>query len=123
MRGALATEGLPEDAINLAEDTSRDTANQMMRLNGFLDVLIPRGGAGLIQAVVQNATVPVSETGTGNCHVYVDASAGLEMAARILVNAKCQRISVCNAAESLLVHRILRISSCPSPRRRLRPAM
>lgn len=77
----------------------------MMRLNGFLDVLIPRGGAGLIQAVVQNATVPVIETGTGNCHVYVDASAGLEMAARILVNAKCQRISVCNAAESLLVHK------------------
>ena len=105
MRGALAAEGLPEDAINLVEDTSRDTANQMMRLNGFLDVLIPRGGAGLIQAVVQNATVPVIETGTGNCHVYVDASADLDMAARILVNAKCQRISVCNAAESLLVHK------------------
>ena len=105
MRGALAAEGLPVDAINLVEDTSRDTANQMMRLNGYLDVLIPRGGAGLIQAVVQNATVPVIETGTGNCHVYVDASADLDMAARILQNAKCQRISVCNAAESLLVHK------------------
>ena len=105
MRAALAAEGLPEDAINLVEDTSRDTANQMMRLNGYLDVLIPRGGAGLIRAVVQNATVPVIETGTGNCHVYVDASADLDMAAKILVNAKCQRISVCNAAESLLVHK------------------
>lgn len=105
MRAALVSEGLPEDAINLVEDTSRDTANQMMRLNGFLDVLIPRGGAGLIQAVVRNATVPVIETGTGNCHVYVDASADLDMAAKILVNAKCQRISVCNAAESLLVHK------------------
>ena len=104
MRDALAAERLPENAINLVEDTSRETANQMMRLNGYLDVLIPRGGAGLIQAVVQNATVPVIETGTGNCHVYVDRSADLEMAKNILVNAKCQRISVCNAAESLLVH-------------------
>ncbi|MDY3618611.1 glutamate-5-semialdehyde dehydrogenase [Agathobaculum sp.] len=104
MRGALAAEKLPENAINLVEDTSRETANQMMRLNGYLDVLIPRGGAGLIQAVVQNATVPVIETGTGNCHIYVDRSADLEMAKNILVNAKCQRISVCNAAESLLVH-------------------
>lgn len=105
MRAALAGEGLPEDAINLVEDTSRDSATQMMKLNGWLDVLIPRGGAGLIQSVVRNATVPVIETGTGNCHVYVDASADLEMAQRILVNAKCQRPSVCNAAESLLVHK------------------
>ena len=105
MRDALAAEGLPADAINLVEDTSRDSANQMMKLNGYLDVLIPRGGAGLIRAVVQNATVPVIETGTGNCHVYVDASADLDMAQRILVNAKCQRPSVCNAAESLLVHK------------------
>lgn len=104
MRGALEACGLPADAINLVEDTSRETANQMMRLNGYLDVLIPRGGAGLIRAVVENATVPVIETGTGNCHVYVDASADLDMAAAILKNAKCQRISVCNAAESLLVH-------------------
>lgn len=105
MRGALESCGLPADAINLVEDTSRETANRMMRLNGCLDVLIPRGGAGLIRAVVENATVPVIETGTGNCHVYVDASADLDMAAAILKNAKCQRISVCNAAESLLVHR------------------
>ena len=105
MRDALAACGLPADAINLVEDTSRETATQMMRLNGYLDVLIPRGGAGLIRAVVQNATVPVIETGTGNCHVYVDATADLEMARDILKNAKCQRISVCNAAESLLVHR------------------
>ena len=101
MRAALAAEGLPENAINLVEDTSRDSANQMMKLTGYLDVLIPRGGAGLIQSVVMNATVPVIETGTGNCHVYVDASADLDMAARILVNAKCQRPSVCNAAENL----------------------
>ena len=105
MREALAAEGLPENAINLVEDTSRDTATQMMKLNGYLDVLIPRGGAGLIRSVVMNATVPVIETGTGNCHVYVDATADLEMAKNILVNAKCQRPSVCNAAESLLVHK------------------
>ncbi len=113
MRAALAEEGLPENAINLVEDTDRETANAMMRLNGFLDVLIPRGGAGLIQAVVRNATVPVIETGTGNCHVYVDASADLAMASRILVNAKCQRISVCNAAESLLVHQKIAESFLP----------
>lgn len=104
MRAALEGCGLPADAINLVEDTSRESANQMMRLNGYLDVLIPRGGAGLIRAVVENATVPVIETGTGNCHIFVDESADLEMAKNILVNAKCQRISVCNAAESLLVH-------------------
>lgn len=105
MRNALDSCGLPRDAVNLVEDTTRESANQMMKLNGYLDVLIPRGGAGLIRAVVQNATVPVIETGTGNCHIYVDAAADLDMATRILVNAKCQRISVCNAAESLLVHR------------------
>lgn len=104
MRDALSSVGLPADAINLVEDTSRESANQMMKMNGSLDVLIPRGGAGLIRAVVENATVPVIETGTGNCHVYVDSSADLVMAADILKNAKCQRISVCNAAESLLVH-------------------
>lgn len=104
MRAALKQEGLPENAVNLVEDTTRESANQMMKLNGYLDVLIPRGGAGLIQAVLRNATVPVIETGTGNCHIYVDASADLDMAQRILLNAKCQRPSVCNAAESLLVH-------------------
>ncbi|MCB6366714.1 glutamate-5-semialdehyde dehydrogenase [Intestinibacillus massiliensis] len=105
MRAALAAEGLPENAVNFVEDTSRDSANAMMKLNGYLDVLIPRGGAGLIRAVVEHATVPVIETGTGNCHIYVDATADLGMAQSITVNAKCSRPSVCNAAESLLVHR------------------
>ena len=104
MRAALAAEGLPENAINLVEDTSRDTATQMMKLNGYLDVLIPRGGAGLINSVVQNSTVPVIQTGVGNCHVFVDESADLEKAARIVINAKTQRPGVCNACESLLVH-------------------
>ena len=121
MRDALASCGLPADAINLVEDTSRETATQMMRLNGYLDVLIPRGGAGLIRAVVQNATVPVIETGTGNCHVYVDASADLEMARDILKNAKCQRISVCNAAESLLVHRDVAADFLPLAAQALAP--
>ena len=105
MREALACVGLPEDCICFVKDTSRAVATEMMKLNGFIDVLIPRGGAGLIRSVVMNATVPVIETGTGNCHVYVDATADLEMAKNILVNAKCQRPSVCNAAESLLVHK------------------
>ncbi len=105
MRNALEGEGLPKNAINLVEDITRESANQMMKLNQYLDVLIPRGGAGLIQSVVMNSTVPVIETGTGNCHVYVDASADLDMARDILINAKCQRPSVCNAAESLLVHK------------------
>ena len=104
MREALASCGLPENAINLVEDTSRETATQMMKLNGYLDVLIPRGGAGLINSVVQNSTVPVIQTGVGNCHVFVDESADLEKAARIVINAKTQRPGVCNACESLLVH-------------------
>lgn len=104
LRGALAAEGLPEDCVQMVPDTSRETANEMMRLNGYLDVLIPRGGAGLIQSVVQNSTVPVIQTGVGNCHVYVDESADLEKAAKIVLNAKTQRPGVCNACESLLVH-------------------
>lgn len=88
----------------MVPDTSRETANEMMRLNGYLDVLIPRGGAGLINSVVQNSTVPVIQTGVGNCHVFVDESADLEKAARIVINAKTQRPGVCNACESLLVH-------------------
>lgn len=96
--------GLPEACVQLVEDTSRETATQMMRLNDYIDVLIPRGGAGLIKAVVQNATVPVIETGTGNCHIYVDESADFEMAKAIVLNAKVQRPGVCNAAEKLLVH-------------------
>ncbi|MBR4015415.1 MAG: glutamate-5-semialdehyde dehydrogenase [Anaerotignum sp.] len=104
LRSALANEGLPEDSVQMVPDTARETANEMMRLNGYLDVLIPRGGAGLIQSVVQNSTVPVIQTGVGNCHVFVDESADLEKAARIVINAKTQRPGVCNACESLLVH-------------------
>ena len=101
----LSACGLPGEAIQLITDTSRETTKELMRLNGYLDVLIPRGGAGLIRSVVENSTVPVIETGTGNCHVYVDATADLSMAADIIYNAKTQRIGVCNACESLLIHR------------------
>lgn len=99
--------GLPEGAIELIESTDRETAAGLMRLNEYIDVLIPRGGAGLIKAVVNNATVPVIETGTGNCHVYVEKSADLEMAKSITINAKTSRPSVCNAAETLLVDRAI----------------
>lgn len=97
--------GLPKGAVGLIRDVSRSAVTEMMKLNDLIDVLIPRGGAGLIQSVVQNATVPVIETGTGNCHIYVDASADLDMADKITVNAKTTRPAVCNAAESLLVHK------------------
>lgn len=112
MREAIAP-FLPEDCIQLIEDTSRETAAEFMRLSGYIDVLIPRGGAGLIKTVVQTATMPVIETGTGNCHVYVDAGADIEMATDIIVNAKTQRPSVCNAAETLLVHRAIAESFLP----------
>lgn len=105
MRQAVADCGHSPDFVALVEDASRQTATDFMRLNRYLDVLIPRGGAGLIRATVENATVPVIETGTGNCHVYVDATANLDKALDILLNAKTQRTSVCNACESLLVHR------------------
>lgn len=105
MQEALKSVDLPGELVQLVEKTDRETAADMMRLNGYLDVLIPRGGAGLIQAVVKQATVPVIETGAGNCHVYVDASARLDMAVSIADNAKTQRPSVCNAIETLLVHR------------------
>ena len=104
LRDGLASAGLNPDAVQLIRDTSRETANAMMRLHGVIDVLIPRGGAGLIRAVVENATVPVIETGVGNCHIYIDRDADIAMAARITVNAKASRPSVCNAAETLLVH-------------------
>ncbi len=108
MRNAVETVGLPADIIQLVEDTSHETAADMMQLKGYLDVLIPRGGAGLIQAVIRQSSVPVIETGAGNCHVYVDAclhgEADYEMAVRIIDNAKTQRPSVCNAIEGLLVH-------------------
>jgi len=96
--------GLPKYSVQLIEDTSRDVATEMMRLNEFIDVLIPRGGAGLIQAVLKNATVPVIETGIGNCHIYVDENCDFEMAKNIAVNAKASRPSVCNSAEKLLVN-------------------
>ena len=104
MRDALEVAGLPRDCVALVEDTSRASAQELMGLTGYLDVLIPRGGAGLIRTVVENARVPVIETGVGVCHVYVDGEADLDMGARILYNAKTSRPSVCNAAECLLVH-------------------
>ena len=105
MQNALKSVGLPAELVQLVEKTDRETAADMMKLNGYLDVLIPRGGAGLIQAVVKQATVPVIETGAGNCHVYIDDSAEPEMAVSIADNAKTQRPSVCNAIETLLIHK------------------
>lgn len=105
MRKSVESAGLPADCIQLVEDTARETATQLMRMNEYVDVLLPRGGAGLIRSVVENASVPVIQTGVGNCHIYVDASADAQMAADIVFNAKCSRVSVCNACESLLIHR------------------
>lgn len=104
MRNALRETDFPADCIQLVEDTSRESATALMRLSGYVDVLIPRGSARLIRSVVENATVPVIETGAGNCHVYVDRDANIDMAAEIVFNAKTSRVSVCNAAESLVVH-------------------
>jgi len=104
MKDALKEAGLPEAAIEIVEDTSRETATAMMKLHSYIDVLIPRGGAGLIKSVLENATIPVIETGTGVCHIYIDEFADLQMGLDILINAKCQRPSVCNACETLLVH-------------------
>lgn len=104
LRKALKSGGADENALQLVEKTDRETAKEMMRLHGLIDVLIPRGGAGLIKTVVENSTVPVIETGTGNCHIYVDESADPDMAKDIVVNAKTQRMGVCNACESLVVH-------------------
>ena len=104
MRDALAKAGFPQDVIQLVGDTSRQSSNDMMHMNEYLDCLIPRGGKGLIKAVVENSTVPVIETGSGNCHIYVDESADINMAAEIIFNAKTQRISVCNACESLVIN-------------------
>lgn len=105
MRQAVKEAGMPEDVIQLVEDTSRESANELMKMNEYVDVLIPRGGAGLIQAVVKNATVPVIETGVGNCHIYIDKNADLKKVVDIVFNAKTSRPSVCNAAESLLIHK------------------
>ena len=104
MRSALDEAGFVKDAIQLVSDTTRQSSADMMHMNEYLDCLIPRGGKGLIKAVVENSTVPVIETGSGNCHIYVDESADIDMAARIIFNAKTQRISVCNACESLVIN-------------------
>ena len=104
LRNGLKLSGCNEDALQLIEDTSREVAKEFMRLNGYIDVLIPRGGAGLIKTVMENSTIPVIETGTGNCHVYVDEYADFEMALDIIENAKTQRLGVCNACESLVIH-------------------
>lgn len=114
LRQVLSDNQLDENAIQILHDTSHDTANDLMHLNQYVDVLIPRGGAGLINAVVKNSTVPVIETGAGNCHVYVDKDAELQMAIDIVVNAKVQRPSVCNAAEKLLIHRDVAESMLPA---------
>ena len=113
LREAAEQVGFPADAIQLIDDTSREAATYMMGLNGVIDVLIPRGGAGLIQSVVKNATIPVIETGTGNCHVYIDETADMEMGLEIIHNAKTSRPSVCNAAESLLVHEAVAAAFLP----------
>lgn len=119
MRDAIASVGLDKNCIQLVEDTSRESATALMRLNGYLDVLIPRGGAGLIKATVENATVPTIETGTGNCHAFVDESADLNMAAEIVYNAKTSRPSVCNALETLLVHEKIAQKALPVIKARL----
>jgi glutamate-5-semialdehyde dehydrogenase len=120
MREALSDSPLPADCVQLVTDTDRRSATEMMNLTEYLDVLIPRGGAGLIRSVVDNARVPVIETGAGNCHIYVDKAASVEMAAAIAVNAKTSRPSVCNAAEKLLVHREIADMALPVIGKRLR---
>src|SRR4029453_5569247 len=104
IRAALVEAGLPADAVSSGDAWGRDGVGHLMKARGLVDLLVPRGGAGLIRTVVENSTVPVIETGTGNCHVYVDASADVEQTLAIALNAKMRRVSVCNAAETLLVH-------------------
>ena len=120
IRAGLKKENLPQDAILLVEDTSRATVGEMMKLHDYIDVLIPRGGAGLIANVVENSTVPVIETGTGNCHIFVDASADIDRAADIIENAKTQRMGVCNACESLVIHEAAAKKALPLIAERLR---
>lgn len=119
MRGALRSVGFPETCVTLLHDTDHAAAREMMGLREYIDVLIPRGGAGLIKTVVENSSVPVIETGVGNCHVYVDATADLEEAAKIILNAKAQRVSVCNAAETLLVHEDIAAKFLPMAKKAL----
>lgn len=119
LRTGLSAAGLPEDSIQLITDTDREVTRQFMCLREYVDVLIPRGGAGLIKAVVDNSTIPVIETGTGNCHIFVDESADFHMALDIIFNAKTQRIGVCNACESLVVHREIAAEFLPLLKERL----
>lgn len=119
IREVLREQGITEDAIQLITDTSRETTAEFMKMNQYVDVLIPRGGRGLIKAVVENSTIPVIETGTGNCHTYVDETADLQMAADIIMNAKTQRVGVCNACESVLVHEKVKDEFLPVLARRL----
>lgn len=119
LRAAVESVGITPDAVQLVGDPSRETARELMRLNGYVDVLIPRGGAGLIRSVVENATVPVIETGTGNCHVYVDDGADLAMGVDIIYNAKTSRPSVCNAVETLLVAESVAAEFLPLAKKRL----
>lgn len=119
MREAVSKAGLPRDSIQLITDTTRDSAVSMMKANGVIDLLIPRGGAGLINSVVQNATVPVIETGVGNCHIYVDSDANIGMAIDIIDNAKTSRPGVCNAAETLIVHKSVAEELLPALKKRL----
>ena len=119
LQDALSDCGLPETAVQLIASQDRELTTRFMKMNEYVDVLIPRGGAGLIRKVVQESTVPVIETGTGNCHIYVDASADLDMAVEILFNAKTQRIGVCNACESLVVHEAVAGAFLPMAARRL----
>ncbi len=114
MRNAIESVGLDRNCIQLVENTDRETANALMKLNKYVDVLIPRGGAGLINSVVQNATVPVIETGVGNCHIFVDSTANIDMAVNIIFNAKTSRPSVCNAAESLVIHKDIAQKALPA---------
>ncbi len=119
MRSCLLKAGLPADCVQLLSDTSREAANEMMKAHGLIDVLIPRGGAGLIRSCVENATVPVIETGVGNCHIYVDSAANLEMAVDIIDNAKTSRPGVCNACETVLLHRDIAEEILPKLKKRL----
>ena len=120
LRAALASCGVTEDAVQLIEDTDRRVAAEFMKMNQYVDVLIPRGGAGLIRSVVENSTIPVIETGTGNCHIYVDKAADLDMAVEIIYNAKTQRIGVCNACESLVIHEDVKEAFLPKLAGKLR---
>lgn len=119
MRSAIESAGLPADCVQLVEDTTRESATALMKLSDYVDVLIPRGGAGLIRACVENATVPLIETGTGNCHIYVDESADLDMAENVIYNAKVSRPSVCNACESLVIHAAVAADVLPRIKARL----